>query len=87
MSVSDEKVPLLTEDYRNAPSGIGPQAEEWEDKPHRLVYDLCREVERLRAVVDRLVSGMRHPDRCPASYGPMHRCDCGVQRLIDEVSK
>jgi hypothetical protein len=38
-----------TEDYRNAPSGIGPLAAEWKDKPHRLVYDLCREVERLAA--------------------------------------
>ncbi len=38
-----------TEDYRNAPSGIGPLAAEWKDKPHRLVYDLAREVERLSA--------------------------------------
>lgn len=28
------------DDYRNAPSGIGPLAAEWRDKPHRLVYDL-----------------------------------------------
>ena len=48
MTHSDEITPLLTEDYRNAPSGIGPQADEWEDKPHRLVYDLCKEVDRLR---------------------------------------
>lgn len=30
------------DDYQNAPSGIGPLAAEWRDKPHRLVYDLCR---------------------------------------------
>lgn len=26
--------------YRNAPSGIGPLAADWKDKPHRLIYDL-----------------------------------------------
>lgn len=30
------------DDYMNAPSGIGPLAPEWEDKPHRLVYDLVK---------------------------------------------
>ncbi len=29
------------DDYRNAPSGVGPLATEWQDKPHRLVYALC----------------------------------------------
>lgn len=28
------------DDYWQAPSGIGPQAGEWRDKPHRLLYDL-----------------------------------------------
>jgi len=41
---------LNIEDYRNAPSGIGPQADEWNDKPHRLIYDLCAEIERLRGL-------------------------------------
>jgi hypothetical protein len=40
---------LNTKDYRDAPGGIGPQASEWEDKPHRLIYDLCGEIERLRS--------------------------------------
>jgi hypothetical protein len=44
-----------TEDYRNAPSEIGPLAAEWADKPHRLVYDLCQEVERLVAGPDNTV--------------------------------
>ena len=43
-----------TEDYRNAPGGDGPMAGQWADKPHRLIYDLCGEVERLKAVVDKL---------------------------------
>jgi hypothetical protein len=38
---------MNTNDYRNAPSNIGPQAATWKDKPHRLVYDLCSEIERL----------------------------------------
>ncbi len=37
------------EHYRNAPSGAGPLAAEWKDKPHRLVYDLANEVTTLRA--------------------------------------
>ena len=35
-----------TEDYRNAPSDIGPLAATWKDKPHRLVYDLCTRLEQ-----------------------------------------
>jgi hypothetical protein len=30
------------DDYHKAPSGMGPLAATWADKPHRLVYDLCR---------------------------------------------
>lgn len=40
---------INTNDYRNAPSGVGPLADTWRDKPHRLVYDLCAEVEHCRA--------------------------------------
>ncbi len=40
---------LVTDDYWRAPSGEGPQAATWKDKPHRLVYDLVGEVEYLRA--------------------------------------
>ena len=39
---------MNTQDYRLAPGGEGPQAATWADKPHRLIYDLCREVEWLR---------------------------------------
>lgn len=37
-----------TSEYMEAPSGRGPHAYQWADKPHRLVYRLCAEVERLR---------------------------------------
>lgn len=30
------------EAFRHAPSGIGPLANTWKDKPHRLVYDLVK---------------------------------------------
>ncbi len=42
---------MNTKDYREAPSGMGPLALEWKDKPHRLVYDLCTEVERLNNIL------------------------------------
>ena len=41
------------EDYFMAPSGEGPQAYTWSDKPHRLVYDLVAEVRRLSTLVGR----------------------------------
>lgn len=34
------------EAYRNAPSGIGPMAALWKDKPHRLLYDVCTALEQ-----------------------------------------
>lgn len=40
------------EDYRSAPSGEGPLAHEWSDKPHRLVYDLINEIKRLNELLD-----------------------------------
>ncbi len=46
-----------TDDYKNAPSGIGPKSDEWKDKPHRLVYDVCSEIEKLQAIVDKPPTG------------------------------
>ena len=39
---------LSLQDYHLAIAGEGPLALDWEDKPHRLVYDLCREIQALR---------------------------------------
>jgi hypothetical protein len=36
------------DDYRDAVAGIGPLAYDWQDKPHRLVYDLAGELKRLQ---------------------------------------
>ena len=40
-----------TREYRLAPGGEGEHAATWEDKPHRLIYDLCQAVDRLQAIV------------------------------------
>lgn len=44
----------MTYHLRLAPSGEGDWAYQWEDKPHRLVYDACREIERLTAIIQEL---------------------------------
>jgi hypothetical protein len=45
----------MTLECRNAVAGIGPRAYDWSDKPHRLVYDLCREIEAVAVVTDEMV--------------------------------
>ena len=40
-----------TQTYRIAPGGEGDQAFNWKDKPHRLIYDLCEEIELLQAIL------------------------------------
>lgn len=44
----------MTYHLRLAPSGEGDYANTWEDKPHRLIYDACREIERLTAIIQEL---------------------------------
>lgn len=44
----------LTYHLRLAPSGEGYYADDWEDKPHRLIYDACREIERLTAIIQQM---------------------------------
>jgi len=41
----------MTYHLRLAPSGEGDYANEWDNKPHRLIYDACREIERLAAII------------------------------------
>ena len=43
----------LTFEARLAIGGEGPRAYDWSDKPHRVVYDLCREIEKNAAERDR----------------------------------
>lgn len=44
-----------TFDYRWAVSHEGPLAGQWADKPHRLVYDLVGEVERLNEFLEEMI--------------------------------
>ena len=44
----------LTYHLRRAVSGGGDYADEWDDKPHRLIYDACREIERLTAIIQQM---------------------------------
>ena len=44
----------LTYHLRRAVSSEGDYADEWDDKPHRLIYDACREIERLTAIIEEL---------------------------------
>jgi hypothetical protein len=50
----EQSRPLMTpddlEDYVQGPSGIGPHAHTWKDKPHRLVYDLVNEIKRMKRI-------------------------------------
>ncbi len=40
----------FTAELRLAVAGEGPRAYDWSDKPHRLLYDACCEIERMMAV-------------------------------------
>lgn len=51
---------LRVSDYRGAVNGDGPLAGQWADKPHRLVYDLCNEVLRLRNLAGLPIEGQRN---------------------------
>lgn len=49
----------MVRDCRNAMANEGPRADEWNDKPHRLVYDLCNEVVKGRTENAALVQQLR----------------------------
>jgi hypothetical protein len=44
----------MTYHLRRAPTGEGDYAYTWKDKPHRLIYDASREIERLNVRVQQL---------------------------------
>lgn len=75
-----------TEPYRLAPSDLGEKAAEWSDKPHRLVYDLCREIERLQIIM--LNSGLKEflvPEEEPESgWDSAKRRIQEIQRRVKE---
>ena len=58
----------LTYHLRHAVSGIGPLAYEWLDKPHRLLYDACGEVETMAARVAELEAEAQSRTNILAEY-------------------
>ena len=44
----------MTYHLRLAPSGEGDYRYEWKNKPHRLIYDACQEIERLTYIINKI---------------------------------
>lgn len=69
-----------TDDYRDALSGeggFGSLGYEWSDKPHRLVYDLCGEIDLLRTRIAEIEAALREARS-------MLSC-CGLDEPDDEM--
>ncbi len=84
-------------EYRKAPSGEGEYAMEWKDKPHRLFWEVCDEVERLRETLKsvqwRTISGSSGQSAYPTCIGcgivshgslstPPHNDDCVIEQAL-----
>jgi len=68
----------FTIDYRKAiDDAEGPRAYDWVDKPHRLVFDLCRYIEE-REVRHRIASTHAQPDSALARV-----VDTAIQKVMD----
>lgn len=59
LAKSSPNLSIDTQAYRLAPGGEGEHAATWQDKPHRLIYDLCGDIERLNSEVDKLEAIIR----------------------------
>lgn len=66
------------DDYRDAPSGVGPHASEWENKPHRLIYDLAGEVLAITADRDQQA---RRADEAERERDEIKGLFCGVSEI------
>lgn len=55
----------LTYELRRAVGGKGDRAYDWSDKPHRLLYDACGEVEKLSAAVRVMEAKLAEDDDIP----------------------
>lgn len=70
------RLPYTLADYRHAPGGDGPLGAEWKNKPHRLVYDLCAEITRLRIEAGCCGVCGRPTVRCVCPLDCPADCDC-----------
>ncbi|CAB5220009.1 hypothetical protein UFOVP237_53 [uncultured Caudovirales phage] len=55
---------------------------QWTDKPHRLVYDACREIERQADEIERL-RGIINDDRLEGAADEIERLRKEVERIAD----
>lgn len=81
--LKENRPPTVTQEYREAMSGEGELAGQWHDKPHRLVYDLCAEVDALRDVMRKgakVAAACGHPDTCECWW-------CELRHLLEENGK
>ena len=70
---------MITNNYREAISGTSDSEMlncDWEDKPHRLVYDLCGEVDKLQAKELKILDAIK---KC----FPLPGCTAGHQIVSD----
>jgi hypothetical protein len=71
-----------TEDYRNACSGegeFGSLGYEWSDKPHRLVYDLCGEIEDLRRQIAEIRTALAAKEQeCILLSACLRKCEAAL---------
>jgi hypothetical protein len=58
---------MNTQDFRDAVNGDGPLANEWKDKPHRLIYDLCNAVDNASVPIFQVTA--EHLDGPPRLLG------------------
>jgi hypothetical protein len=77
--------PYTLADYRNAPSGEGPLAAEWADKPHRLVYDLVAKLEKMRTdeEIQRAVELMNHQIIELGPQTPLWALACALKLCLE----
>lgn len=83
----------LTYHLRRAPSLVkdapfGSWAYQWDDKPHRLLYAACSEIELLTTHRDEAVAALRkygrHINRCLGDTG-MEDCQCGFTAALAKL--
>jgi hypothetical protein len=79
------KYPDLLE-YHHGVGGKGAHAYSWEDKPHRLVYDLTGMAADYRDEIDTLRSALAAKSKDAARYAWLRDPDRDVSLVLDKVT-